>query len=280
MKETISGAFTGQERSMLRPWLWVCEDAAEILDALRAGPPGTDSGLEVLWKTKTKYVLRMKTASGLDLACKWYAHVRQTPYAVSWTHAAKEAYNFRRLAGLGLPLVKLVAVGEVRYPLYIRSAFIVTEFVDGFQDGRYFFVTSDYDRALQDEFIHRNFALVARMHDAGFCHHGFTPMNELWRRLPEPDAEGHLLEIRWIDVPTCHQPSDNALNRRIVEDLGNFLRFYPFSPEERRAYLQAYLDAAKVRRFELDTLCRAVGDYLDARARRKLEKESKKKKKQ
>ncbi len=280
-KETVSKAFTGQERSMLRPWRWVREDAAEILDALRAGPPGADSGLELLWKTKTKYVLRMKTASGLDLACKWYAKVRQTPYAVSWTHAAKEAYNFRRLGDLGLPLVKLVAVGEVRFPLYIRNAFIVTEFADGFLDGRCFFEAPDRERALLDEFIRRNFAHVARLHDAGICHGGFNPMNELWRKLPEPDAEGHRMELRWIDIATCHPASGDRLKRCIAEDFANFLRFYPFvGVEERRAYLQGYLDAAKVRRFEPDALCRAVEDALDACARRKLANEAKRKKKQ
>ncbi len=279
-KETVSKAFTGQERSVLRSWIWVREDAAEILDALRAGPPGADSGHELLWKTKTKYVLRMKTASGLDLACKWYARIRQAPYAFSWTHAAKEAYNFRRLADLGLPLVKLVAAGEARYPLYIRNAFIVTEFADGFLDGRYFFETPDREGALLDEFIRRNFALVVRLHDAGICHGSFNPMNELWRKLPEPDAEGHRMELRWIDIATCHPASGDRLKRCIVEDFVNFLRFYPFvGVEGRRAYLHGYLDAAKVRRFDPDALHRAVEDALAARARRKLAEAEKKKKK-
>ncbi len=264
---------------MLHSWRWVREDAAEILDALRAGPPGIDSGLEVLGKTKTKYVLRMKTASGLDLACKWHAKVRQTPYAVSWTHAAKEAYNFTLLADLGLPLVKLVAVGEKRLPLYIHNAFIITEFANGFRDGRHFVMSLSNETAMRDEFIRRNFILVARMHDAGFYHRGFSPVNELWRKLPEPDADGNLLELRWIDIATCRQAKDDDMKRFVADDLGNFLRFFPFTSEERREYLRNYLDAVKVRRFDLDTLCRAVDENIAARIRRKLEKEEKKRKK-
>jgi len=278
--ETISGAFTGKERSLLYSWRWVREDAAELLDVLRAGPPGLESGLEVLWKTKNKYTLRLKTASGLDLASKWYAKIRQAPYSFSWTHAAKEAYNFTLLADVGLPLVKLVAVGEERLPLYIRSGVIVTEFADGFLDGRTFFESMSHEIAMRDEFTRRNFILVARMHDAGFCHGGFTPMNELWRMLPEPDADGNRMEIRWIDIATCRRAKDDALKRRIVEDLGNFMRFYAFTPDERREYLRIYLDAAKVRRFDLDTLHRAVEETIAARIRRKQAKEEKKRKKE
>ena len=278
--ETVSGAFTGKERSLIHTWRWVREDAAEILDTLRAGPPGLDSGPEVLWKTKNKYTLRLKTASGLDLACKWYAKIRQVPYSFSWTHAAKEACNFTSLAKLGLPLVKLVATGEERLPFYIRNSFIITEFADGFLDGRCFFDSMVHEIALRDEFTNRNFALVARMHDAGFCHRGFTPMNELWRMLPEPDAEGNRMEIRWIDIATCRRANSCAMKRHIAEDLGLFLWFYPLTAEERREYLRGYLDAAKVRRFDLDMLHRAVEAYVAERTRRKKAHAEKKRKKQ
>ena len=279
-KETISGAFTGKERSLLRSWCWIHEDAAEILDTLRAGPPGTECGLDVLWKTKNKYTLRLKTASGLDLACKWYAKIRQMPYSFAWTQASKEAYNFRLLANVGLPLVKMVATGEDRSPLHIRTAFIVTEFADGFLDGRCFFESMSNEIALRDEFTHRNFILVARMHDAGFYHRGFTPMNELWRMLPELDADGNRMEIRWIDIATCHRAWGAVLKRHIVDDLGLFLWFYPLTAEERRDYLRVYLDAAKVRRFDLDTLHRAVEAYVAEKTRRKKAKAEKKRMKQ
>ncbi len=274
--ETISGAFTGRERSLIRPWLWIREDAAELRDAFRAGPPGSDSGPEVLWRTKNKYVLRIKTASGLDLACKWYERIRQAPYSFSWTLAAKEAYNFKRLAGLGLPLVKLVATGEDRGFLHIRTAFLVTEYADGFLDGRYFFEFMAHETAMRDEFTRSNFVLVARLHDAGFCHGGFTPLNELWRKMPEPDAEGHTMELRWLDIATCHRAWGPVLKRRIVEDLGNFLRFYAFTEADRREHLRLYLESTKVKRFDLDSLCRAVEENLAARIRRKQAKEAKK----
>ncbi len=278
-KETLSDSFTGRERSLIRPWFWLRADAAELRDVLRAGPPGMDSGPEVLWKTKNKYVLRLKTASGLDTACKWYVRIRQCPYSFSWTLAAKEAYNFKKLVKLGLPLVKLVAAGEDRGFFHIRNCFIVTEFADGFLDGRYFFESMSHETAMRDEFTSKNFALIARMHDAGICHYGFTPMNELWRKLPEPDAEGNQLEIRWLDIATCHRAPVWLLKRRIAEDLGCFLWRYPFTPEERREQLRVYWEATKVKRFTLDSLCRAVEDDIAARVRRKMAKAAKKAKK-
>ena len=275
-KETISGAFTGLEWTPAHSWCWIRTDAAEIRDVLRSGPPGADSGPEVLWKTNNKYVLRLKTASGMDLACKWYVSIRQFPYSFLWTLAAKEAYNFKRFADLGLPLVKLVAAGEGRGFFKIRNAFIVTEFAEGFQDGRYFMEAFPHDNAMRDEFTRKNLVLITRLHDAGFCHSGFTPLNELWRKLPEPDANGDQLDIRWIDLATCHRAWGWSLKRRIVEDLGNFLRFYAFTQEERGEFLRIYLDAAKVKRFSLSSLRRAVEENLAARIRRKEAKAARK----
>ena len=275
-KETVSAGFTGLEWTPLRSWFWVHRDAAEIRDVLRAGPPGLDSGPEVLWQTKNKYVLRLKTASGLDLACKWYVNIRQFPYSFLWTLAAKEAYNFKRFADIGLPLVKLVAAGEGRGFFNIRNAFVVTEFAEGFLDGRYFMEAFPHDNAMRDEFTRKNLVLIARLHDAGFCHSGFTPMNELWRKLPKPDANGDQLDIRWIDIATCYRAWGWFLKRRIVEDLGNFLRFYAFTPEERGEFLRIYLNATKVKRFDPDALCRAVEEYFAARVCRKEEKAARK----
>ena len=276
-KEAISGAFIGLEWTPACSWCWIRTDAAEIRDILRSGPSGADSGPDVLWQTKNKIVLRLKTASGLDLACKWYVKLRWLPYGFSWTQATKEAYNFKRLAHIGLPLVKLVAAGEGRGFFRIHSAFLVTEYADGFQDGRYFFESFSYEPRMRDEFTRRNLILLARMHDAGFLHGGFTPMNELWRKLPEPDEEGNQLDILWIDLATCRRMWFWSRKQQcIAQDLGDFLRFYSFTAEERRAYLRLYLEATKVKRFDLDSLCRAVEEYFAARARRKEEKAARK----
>lgn len=278
-KETISARFTGLEWTPVCSWCWIRKDAAEIRDVLRAGPPAPDPGPDLLWQTQKKTVLRLKSVSGLDLAYKWGVNVRWLPYGFSWTQAMKEAYNFKRLAHIGLPLVKLVAVGEERGFFSIRNYFLVTEYADGFLDGRYFFESMSNETEMRDEFTRRNFTLIARLHDAGFCHGGFTPMNELWRKLPEPDAEGNRLDIRWIDIATCSRAWGQKLKRLIAEDLGNFLRFYSFTEAERREHLRVYLEATKVKRFDLDTLCRAVEAELVDRVRRKEEKVARKAKK-
>jgi len=267
-KETISTGFTGLEWTPARSWCWIRMDAAELRDVLRAGPPDAENpGQDVLWRTKKKTVLRLKTASGLDVACKWCVRIRWLPYGFSWTQATKEAYKIKRLARLGLPLVKLVAVGEGRGFFRIRNCFLVTEFADGFLDGRYFFESMSHETALRDEFTRGNFVLIARLHDAGFYHGGFTPMNELWRKLPEPDAEGRQMEFRWIDVARCRRAWGRRLKQRIAEDLGYFLWHYTLTQEERRGFLRVYLDATTVKRFDLDALCQAVEDAIAARIR-------------
>ena len=278
--KTVSELFTLHAVHFAHSWQWVRPGFLEAFRRIVAdGLWREDSGCEVIWRTRHKYTLKIPLADGHGaVACKCYPRMRLFPYLHYWSPTTREACNYCKLELLGLPMARVLAVGGERRFFRPLSCFIVTEFAEGFRDGRAFFPGGDLEdrREWRDEFCRRNFALIAKLHDAGYYHRGFTPMNELWHARKTPDGEGHALDLRWIDVATCHAARGERLRRRIAADLANFLRFWEFSPERRRELLKVYLDAAQVRRFELDELSGMVEAALAERLEHQREKQLRK----
>ena len=261
LTETASAVFSRSASRLSHSWRWIRTDFADELRTLLAdGEHCLESGNEVLWKTHHKYTLKIRTSAGRDVALKRYLKLRFFPYVYHRTPMVAEALNYQQMLELGLPMAQLLAVGDTRVFFRPLSSFIVTEFATDCRDGRAFFPDGELaDRiAWRNEFTRRNFALLAKLHDAGIYHRGFTPMNELWKKAPAPDAAGNELEIVWIDVAGCRKLPVRQLRQKIPDDFVNFLRFYRFSPEEIRTFLRAYCDAVKVKRFEFDELCAEV----------------------
>ena len=259
--ESVSDIFTGREKRLSRAWQWVRSDFADEFHQLTAsGADRESSGNAIIWNTRHKYTLRIQTQGGKVVAFKRYRKLRCFPYLYHSTPTAREAENYQRLQLLGLPMAELLAVGDDRSFFRPRSSFIVTEFARNCQDGRVFYPGGKLERETtwRDEFCRRNFELIAKLHDAGIYHRGFTPANELWRLRPVPDAAGNRLDIVWIDVASCRKLSNAALREKIPDDFVNFLRFFQFAPEEYHAFLQAYCGKVQVKRFELEALFREV----------------------
>ena len=160
---------------------------------------------------------------------------------------AAEALNYQLMQDCALPMATLLAVGEERKFFLLRNAFIVTEFADGFRDGRDFMP----DGAMKDrndlanEFILRNLALLARCHDCGILHRGFTPANLLYKIRQTPDENGHWLDLIWIDVASCRKRFPVQINHSLREELNRFFHFFSFTPEEMDNYIKYYLQARK-----------------------------------
>ena len=259
--ETVSDKFTWSVSRLSHSWHWLRTDfAEEFRQILTDGADRDGSGNEILWNTKHKYTLKIRTAAGRDVALKRYRKLRFFPYAHHRSPMVAEALNYQRFLDLGLPMAQLLAVGDTRHFFRPVTSFIVTEFAANCLDGRVFYPDGEleHETALRDEFIRCNFALLAKVHDAGICHGGFTPANELWRRRSAPDADGNQLEIVWIDVAKCRRLPAPLLRRKIPVDFVNFLRFFRFSPEEIRGFLQVYCGAVKVVRFAPEELVREV----------------------
>lgn len=204
--------------------------------------------------------MKIRTASGRAVAFKKYRKLRLFPYLYHSTPTAREAQNYQRLQLLGLPMARLLAVGDDRSCFRPNSSFIVTEFAENCQDGRAFYPGGKLEKetAWRNEFCRRKFELIAKLHDTGIYHRGFTPANELWRKRPAPDEQGNQLDIIWIDVASCRKLPESLLRGKIPDDFANFLRFFQFGEAEYRNFLQSYCNAVKVKRFSLDELCSEV----------------------
>ena len=266
--QTVSDIFTGKEIRFSRSWCWLRTDfAGEYGEMIRSGANREDSGNEFLWNTKHKFVLKIRTSAGRVIAIKQYRRLRMFPYLFHATPPAQEALNYQRFELLGLPMAQLLGAGDQRSCFRPQSSFLITEFAENCRDGRPFYPDGELagETLWRDEFCRRNFQLLAKLHDANYYHRGFTPANELWRKRPEPDSEGNLLDIVWIDVASCRKLSNAGMKRMIPDDFVNFLRFFRFTAEQRRAFLDAYCAAAKVRRFEPEELFEEVEKRLAVR---------------
>lgn len=265
LKEVVSDVFTEKAIRLSGSWQWLRSDFADDFHQLTGqGGDREDSGHEIIWNTRHKYTLKIPAASGRTVAFKRYRSLRLFPYLYHTTPTAREALNYQKLQLLGLPMANLLAVGDEREFFRPKSSFIVTEFAENCQDGRAFYPGGklEHETRWRDEFCRRNFELIARLHDGGYFHRGFTPANELWRARPAPDENGNLLDIVWIDVASCRKLPSPLLKKKIPGDFANFLRFFQFTEEQHRFFLQAYCNAAKVKRFGLDELCAGVKTLL------------------
>ena len=198
----------------------------------------------VIWKTRSKFVLLLTLSDGTKLAYKAPLKMRSPiRYMFRPGPHGKEAVNFQKLANIGLPLVNLAAAGEERNFFILKHSFLATEYADGFSDGRDFAFDGKLHKntLLRDEFIRRNFQYLAKMHRAGFIHDGFTPANLLYKICISPDADGNMLDLKWIDIASCSKPFLN-MNFKIkaVKDLSLFLHYFKFSNEEQISYLEKY----------------------------------------
>ena len=255
--ETVSDIFTGREACLSHSWQWLRTDFAEEFHQLIAAGADRDGpGSEVIWNTRHKYTMKIRTTEGRVVAFKKYRKLRLFPYLYHATPTAREAGNYQRLQLLGLPMARLLAVGDDRSCFRPDSSFIVTEFAENCQDGRAFYPGGKLEKETvwRDEFCRRNFELIAKLHDAGIYHRGFTPANELWRKRPAPDEQGNQLDIIWIDVSSCRRFPGAVLRKKIPDDFVNFLRFFQFPEETWRSFLQAYCRAVEVKRFEPEEL--------------------------
>ena len=244
-------AFSPRMIRMFRSWGWARSDFAEEFRQLSdAGAFRPDGISEVIWRTRTKFVLRTKTSLGFDVAYKSFFEVRNVHhYLLRPSPCADEAANYALLKEMGFPLPDLLAVGELRCGPLLKNAFMVSRFVEGFRNGADFFGEGAHvnDEALLKEFCGNHLALLAKLHDRGYLHGGFTPANLLYRR-----EHGGGMKLCWVDVAECSR--SRLTVPMIADDIIRLFRYLKISSKVRRELEAAYLKAAKVPRTTADEL--------------------------
>lgn len=258
--------FSRQFIKLYRSWTWVRSDFADEFDRLsEAGEflPDRPSS-RMIWKTRNKFVLRVSTALGFDLAYKSFYRIHNFHHHFfSPSPSAEEALNYLLLAKLGFPLPELLATGEIRTGFLIRNSFMITRFMEDFRDGGDFGIGGplEHDEKTMMEFCRGHLSMLAKLHDEGILHRGFTPANLMYRQ----DADG--MKFCWIDVASCCRAF--ITTKRIADDIINLFRFLDLSGAARRELEEWYLNAAVKRRTDAETLWKVLEERLAARLKRK-----------
>lgn len=235
--------------SVRRSWEYVHPDFADDLAALRAsGDLRRDGVFPMLWKTKQKFVLHTTAPSGLTAAFKIYDRLKSPrKFFLRHSPAAAEAINYQLVAAMGIAAPRLLAAGDTRSFGRLQYSFLVTEFAEGYRDGRDFWKKEllNNDFAGQRAFVCRAMELLARCHDHGILHRGYTPANLLYRRRETPDAGGNILDLMWIDVASCRRLPRWLLKRWLTVDFVDFFYLFDFDAAQRRDFLNHYIAASE-----------------------------------
>lgn len=248
--------------SFLHSWEYVHPEFTGDLAALRSsGKLHRTGGFQVIWKTKQKFVMRVTAPSGKSTAFKIYDNIKAPrKFFLRNSPAAAEAVNYQRIAELGIAVPCLLAAGDTRCFGKLKKAYIVTEFAEGYSDGRDFFDDGAYaeNKQLCDEFIRHAMTLLARCHDSNILHRGYTPANILSRLRSEPYHNGDMLDIMWIDVASCRKLPRWMMKIKLMVDFVMFFRFFDIDQAQRKEFLAYYINASEKPLFTLDELSKRV----------------------
>jgi len=269
-----SSHFSRKFINLRASWRWSRRDFADEFGRLsEAGAFRPDGTSRRIWNTRNKFVLRMTTSQGFDVIYKSFYRIKEyQQYYLRPSPSAQEALNYMMLSELGIPLPDLLAVGEVREISdwfiiggfrRLTNSFLVTRFVDGFRDGSDFGIGGplEKDESLMMEFCRGHLALLAKLHDAGILHRGFTPTNLMYRR--EPDG----MKFCWIDVASCCRAT--ITTKKIADDIINLFRFLEIPGSTRRELEAWYLKSSASPRTDLETLSSVLEKRLTERLKRK-----------
>ena len=254
----VSGEFSGKMIRLCRSWSWVLDSFSPDWEKLSRTELLQENGpSEMIWSTKQKFVLKVHTPENRVVAYKTYRYIKHPrSYIFRPSPTGLEALNYAALQKMGLPMAKLLAVGETRKFCFVKTAFLITEFVASSLDGTAFLPGKEYalNRAYLEEFCTKNLAYLALLHDHGVIHNGSAPYNMLWKEKCAADRkEGDCLDVIWIDVATCRRvPAGKGFIRKAGQDLAKFLIPFAFSKDELLSWVNFY--CSKVHYAEKESL--------------------------
>ncbi|MBR7121386.1 MAG: hypothetical protein IKC94_04000, partial [Lentisphaeria bacterium] len=121
---------------------------------------------KVIYRTRHKECRLIAGETPVPAVFKLYREKRFFRYLFRPSQAYREYCGFQLTSQAGIPVAKVIALGEKRSFLRLKEAFFVTEYLTGFQDGD-LFTEPGCDEELKDRFIRINLEYLARLHNAG-----------------------------------------------------------------------------------------------------------------
>ncbi len=221
-----------------RDWFYAAPAFAAAFEFLRNDPAALKAGT-VIWHAGENDVIRLRLPEqfgDFDVVYKQTEGMPKWRHAVRASTALKEAANYLMLAKLGFPCAEMLAVGEGRTWRYWHSAFLVTRFAEGYQDGRHILPGFDHgdDIAMRDKVIRACLSCLAKLHQHRLYHKAFKLYNILWR------DEGETAGLKLIDVSSCKLVRFRPFLPYRIKDLADFFKPFDFSDRELTSWLDHY----------------------------------------
>ncbi len=204
-------------------------------------PEADAPGVRVVqrWGSRVSALLEGIAPGGGDLFVKWYG-VRHAGEAIRFSvlpsRAAKEWRMNERLAAAGMPVAECLAVGERRTAGLWRGGVLVLRALAPVQTlaGR----LREASESEARRWVDATAALVARLHDRGFCHHDLHGDNLLL------DRESGRVVLTDLHETTC---------RRVLPErdwVGELARLNGYTPGSRRWRLRFWARYARARKLD------------------------------
>lgn len=216
-----------------RTWAWADPSMLNLLDDLRSTPEKYGT---IIWQTRHKKVYRLELPDGTSVAYKTGNPNKKFRYMFVQSSGLREMINYRIFRNaFNIPLPQLLACGEVKCGPIVQNTWIITRFVEDYQDGR---VLSSADAQTRKDFLAFNMPLIAKLHKAGCYHRGFRPYNILMKRLDDGS-----LDCIWLDVASCYFYFLPAIFLRpaFLDDLIKFFQVFAPTQEELSFAIECYL---------------------------------------
>lgn len=230
--------------SRFSSWYYAEDGFEDILEDLRSKTPEMSKAAGLINESSGKMVWHLDRKNGdrsYDFAYK--INPAKTPwrYIFSPSLAMREALNYRLFERLGVPVARLLAVGDIRKFFILYENFIATEYIPDTSDGRVFMPGGEMRgrTELLREYTRLNLAELAKIHDNGVFHKAFHPRNLLWKTV---DGK---VSVFWIDVARCRKVSPRKMTRAVLVDLHTYFRDMKLTYEELDEFAGFYLKQRK-----------------------------------
>ena len=227
-----------EKQQFCKSWNSTIPEFENLLTKIRNGK--LKDTLELINVSSGKYVYYGK-AEGFDFAYKTQQGKKFLRYIFRPSLPYREVQNYAVLEKLGIPIPRVIAVGETRKFLILKESFIITEFIHNTFDGRVFVPNGKFrnqHNEIRAEFCKKNIDLLVKLHEAGYFHKAFHARNLLFRGdTPEN------LEVFWIDVARMRK-TNNMIFARML-DLHTFFRDMQLPKSELLSLLTRYIEKSK-----------------------------------
>ena len=245
MKNYSANAYSPAMSSLRSSWRYVKTDFAPEFARLESrGELSASCTGEKIWETRQKYVFKIALKEGGAAVYKSFRKiVHPAKFMLRPSPGGFEARNYAILEKLGLPLPELLAAGDTRKNFILSNTFVITRFAENFNSCKEFCPGGKYaDRKeLRMYVLNKSMEFLARCHDGGVLHRGYTVANVLWKESGEQDKA----ELLLIDLASCRNRPLFIINSSVHKELKLFFRHLTLAPAEKEELIERYCSARK-----------------------------------